>query len=193
MAAGWHWSNKIEENNRKPAPGRGPRGGAEVAKWGLRHSHSFGFPDFFTGENRVTGFQSAEYRDLQGITGNFREKITVLSNIRGLAFRAGNFQPKQGIFLPRGDRLTQGVISMLRFSKSHGLAHSFKSAEHAASLFCMHETGATLSDQCPHVAGAAVPASAAAQSPLRRVSDVHWVSAKRLTLFAMGHETTEAE
>jgi hypothetical protein len=32
-----------------------------------------------------------KYRDLQGLTGNFREKITALSNIRGLAFRAGNF------------------------------------------------------------------------------------------------------
>ena len=41
------------------------------------------------------------YRDLQGISGNFREKIAALSNIRGLALRAGNFPtgscPEQGI------------------------------------------------------------------------------------------------
>jgi hypothetical protein len=84
---------------------------------------------------------------------------------------------------------------MLRFSKSHGLAGNCKSGEDAALLFAsMKLVPAALADQCPmHVARAAVPASAAAQSPLRRVSDVRWVSAKRLTLFAIGHETTEAE
>jgi hypothetical protein len=37
-------------------------------------------------------FKKADTGILQGITGNFREKITALSNISGLAYQQGFFQ-----------------------------------------------------------------------------------------------------
>jgi hypothetical protein len=50
----------------------------------------------------------AGYRDLQGITGNFRKKNAVSSKFKRLALRN---LPEQGISLLCGDWLTPGVIS----------------------------------------------------------------------------------